>query len=108
MKTLLIASILLFLTPSFAQEEMNWKGLEKGRIELAYPLLTIRGDKGFLGCGYFNVDVCDKTKEACAIVTGVSNHNEMLTATIKQASSMAKELGIQEGMTGKEAIELLR
>ncbi|MCB0271876.1 MAG: YunC family protein [Bdellovibrionales bacterium] len=107
MKKIIFVLILALSLPVFAKmtkEKMNWKGFEKGHIELAYPLLTIRGSKGFLGCGYFNVDACDKTNEACAIVSGVKTHEDMLDAKIKAVSSLAKELGIEVGMTGKQAL----
>ena len=51
-------------------------------------------------------DAC--ADEACAIVTGVNTHNDMLKATIKAVSKDATKLGIEVGMTGAEAIDLLR
>jgi len=53
---------------------MNWSGLSKEHIQLQLPLLIIKGSKGFLACGYVNVETCNKTGEACAIVTGVKTH----------------------------------
>jgi uncharacterized protein YunC (DUF1805 family) len=114
MKTILILLISSFSLVAVAQSStsdhpsMNWQGLDKGHIELGYPLLTIRGAKGFLGCGYINTKACDKTKEACAVVTGVNTHEDMLTAKVKAVSSMAQDLGIEVGMTGQEALSMLR
>jgi len=70
------------------------------------PFVIVKGSLGFLGCGYINVDAC--ADEACAIVSGVNTHNDMLKATIKAVSKDATKLGLKVGMTGAEAIELLR
>lgn len=67
-------------------------------------LLMIQGDKGFLGCGYFDVATADKLGEAVAIVTGVKNYQDMLEAKVVRLSQAAKELGLQEGMSGEEAL----
>ena len=87
---------------------MDWKGLSKEKIELGLPLLIIKGAKGFLACGYINVETCNKTGEACAIVTGVKTHDEMLHAEVKAASAAAERLGVRVGMKGKEALEIFR
>jgi uncharacterized protein YunC (DUF1805 family) len=52
--------------------------------------------------------ILTRADEACAIVSGVDTHNDMLTATIKAVSKDATKLGIKVGMTGAEAMELLR
>ena len=87
---------------------MDWKGLIKEQIQLGLPLLVIKGSKGFLGCGYINVETCNKTGEACAIVTGVKTHDEMLAAEVKAVSSEAEKLGVRVGMKGEEALEFFR
>lgn len=87
---------------------MNWSGIKKEKIDLAYPLLIARGSKGFLACGYINPDICNKTKEACAIVTGVKTHEDMLEKEVVAMSDFAEDMGIQIGMKGKEVLELFR
>lgn len=87
---------------------MNWNNLTKEKIDLKLPLLIIKGSKGFLACGYVNVETCNKTDEACAIVSGVKTHDDMLNTEIKFVSNKAQELGIKEGMASSEAIELMR
>ena len=69
---------------------MDWQGLTKEQIQLQLPLLIIKGSKGFLACGYINVETCNKTGEACAIVTGVKTHDEMLNAEVKAVSAAAR------------------
>ncbi len=87
---------------------MDWKGLSKEHIKLGLPLLIIKGSKGFLGCGYINCETCNKTGEACAIVTGVKTHDEMLNAEVKAVSTEAAKFGVRVGMKGKEALEIFR
>jgi uncharacterized protein YunC (DUF1805 family) len=87
---------------------MDWKGVSKEQIQLGLPLLIIKGAKGFLGCGYINVETCNKTGEACAVVTGVKTHDDMLNAEIKAVSTEAARLGVRLGMKGEEALEIFR
>jgi uncharacterized protein YunC (DUF1805 family) len=69
-------------------------------------LLMIKGQLGFLGCGYFNIDVANKIGEAVALVTGVKSYDDMLKADVFKVSSAGKELGIEEGMKGEEALKI--
>ena len=87
---------------------MDWKGLTKEHIQLGLPLLIVKGSKGFLACGYINVETCNKTGEACAIVTGVKTHDAMLAAEVKAVSHAARQLGVRIGMKGEEALEIFR
>ena len=87
---------------------MEWEGFTKEQIQLGLPLLIIKGSKGFLGCGYINVETCNKTGEACAIVTGVKIHEAMLSAEITAVSQAAEKLGVRIGMMGKEVLEIFR
>lgn len=70
-------------------------------------LLMIKGSLGFLGCGYFNIEVAEKIDEAVALVTGVKSYDDMLEADVFAASSAAENLGVRVGMKGKEALALL-
>ena len=87
---------------------VDWSNLERERIELTAPLLIIKGESGFLACGYINTATCNKTGEACAIVNGVNNHDDMLEATISDVSVAAVALGVRVGMSGADALEILR
>ena len=87
---------------------MDWTGLQRFHADLALPLLFIRGSKGLLVCGYFNIETFDRTGEAGALVRGVNNFDEMLTAEIQSVSAAATALGVEPGMTGQQALERLR
>ena len=87
---------------------MDWQNLSKEHIALKLPLLLIKGSKGFLACGYINAETCNKTSEACAIVSGVKTHDDMLGAEIKAVSVEAEKLGIKVGMSGEQALRIFR
>ena len=106
MKRLLLLTLLTSM-PIFADDNtFDWSGLERSKISLEAPLLIVKGSLGFLGCGYINTDSC--IDEACAIVSGVNTYNDMLKASVKAVSKDATKLGVKVGMTGAEAMELLR
>jgi uncharacterized protein YunC (DUF1805 family) len=70
-----------------------------------YPLLVIRAEKGFLMCGYLNISAAETLGDTAARVKGVSNFEDMLKAQLVEITQMAKNLGIEPGMTGREALE---
>ena len=68
------------------------------------PLLVIRAKKGFVMCGYLNMDVANKLGDVAVRVTGVKSFEDVLNAKAVDVSEAAKMLGITAGMTGKEAL----
>jgi uncharacterized protein YunC (DUF1805 family) len=70
-------------------------------------VLIIQGKTGFLSCAYINIKAANKLNEAVAIVTGVKSAKEMLISKVIGVSERAKEFGLREGLTGKEALLLL-
>ena len=106
MKRLLLLALLASLPVYSDTADFDWTGLDREIISLEAPLLIVKAPKGFIGCGYINVNAC--LDEACATVNEANTHDEMLTATISAVSKDAEKLGIKVGMSGAEAIELLR
>ena len=77
-------------------------------ITLATPntkILVIRARLGILGCGYIALETAAKVGDALAVVSGVSNYEEMLAAPVKAVSPAAEALGIRPGMTGRDALK---
>lgn len=70
-------------------------------------VLIIGADKGFLACGYININVANKVNDICAIVTGVKTPDDMLDAKVVAVSNAAAKLNVIEGMSGKEALVLM-
>lgn len=71
------------------------------------PLILVKADKGYIMCGYLNIEIAEKLGDAAAIVTGVSSVEELFEKTVKAVTSKARNLGIEPGMKGKEALEKL-
>jgi len=71
-------------------------------------ILLIKAAGGFLACGYFDVTVSDRVGDAAAIVTGVKTIEQMLTSPVVRLSARAREAGVKEGMSGREALLMLQ
>jgi len=68
-------------------------------------LVLIVGERGYLACGYWNLETADKFNDCCAIITGVNTVEEMLEKKVVALSKKAKEVGINLGMSGREALQ---
>lgn len=71
------------------------------------PLILIKGDKGFVMCGYLNIEVAEKLGAIAAIVSGVRTFEDVLNADIKSATNIAKEMGLKPGKRVKDVISIL-
>jgi uncharacterized protein YunC (DUF1805 family) len=69
------------------------------------PLLLIIADKGFVMCGFLNVEVAEKLGIAAAMVSGVKTFDDVLNAEVKATTSKAKDLGVDIGMKGADALK---
>jgi uncharacterized protein YunC (DUF1805 family) len=92
------------------QAGFDWNGLQQCSVAgVNKPCLAIVGSKGFAGCAYFNTDACSaKTGDAFAKFTGVSCHDDFLDSKVIDVSTQAGKLGVAVGMSGREALALLR
>lgn len=86
-------------------------GLATG-IALELPntrLLAIYTQRGYIMCGLLNVPELDRLHPERKIVAarciGVREIEDLLDAKIVEATREAQRLGIEEGMSGKEALE---
>ncbi|MEG1980667.1 MAG: DUF1805 domain-containing protein [Victivallaceae bacterium] len=70
-------------------------------------IILITAPRGLLGCGYFKTETADKLNDALAVVSGVKNFDDMLSAKIIALSTAAEKSGITLGMSGREALLLL-
>src|SRR5262249_53821736 len=73
---------------------------------------TILTEAGLVGCGIYDVKTAAGFGQPVAIAGGTPqkplvNPEDLFEAKIVDATPRAKELGIQVGMTGREAVELL-
>lgn len=96
----------MFEIDKFLIDGKAFQGVKSTLPELP-PLLLIKGDKGFVMCGYLNIEVAEKLGAAAAIVSGVKTFEDVLNAEIKAATSKAKKLGVEPGKVVKDVISKL-
>src|SRR5437016_4517720 len=73
---------------------------------------TILTEAGLVGCGIYDVKTAAQFGQAIAIARGTPESplvepEDLLNARIVDATPQAKSLGIQIGMTGGEAVEIM-
>lgn len=69
------------------------------------PLLLITAEKGFVMCGFLNVEAAERTGVSAAMVSAVKTFEDVLIAPVRAMTSKAKDLGVQEGMKGEDALK---
>lgn len=79
------------------------------RVELpdSPPLLLVIANKGFVMCGFLNVDVAERLGVTAAMVSGVKTFDDVLNASVKAVTSKAERFGVKVGMKGIEALKLM-
>ena len=82
-------------------------GLRVELPESPAPLVMIIGQKGFICCGFLNMEAAEKLGTAAAVVSGVKTFNDALNAEVKAATTKAQTLGVKVGVKGKDALRLL-
>jgi uncharacterized protein YunC (DUF1805 family) len=68
------------------------------------PLLLVIAEKGFVMCGFLNIEVAERLGAAAAMVSGVKTFEDILNAEVRAITSKAKSFGVQLGMRGAEAL----
>lgn len=79
-------------------------------VEIRMPnanLVMIIGSRGYLFCGYLNLETAEKLGDAAAVITGVKTIEDMLEAKVVKLTRAARTAGVTEGMTGREALAFL-
>ena len=71
------------------------------------PLVVLKGLKGYVMCGYLNLDAANKLGDIAVRVTGVNNLETVLASTAVGVSEAAREIGITEGQKVSDIIHLL-
>jgi len=75
-------------------------------------LVAVKTDIGMVGCGAFDVSALDSFSYPAARVRpmngpSIASVDDILTGIVKEANRSAMGRGVRNGMTGKEALELL-
>ncbi|MCX8185349.1 MAG: DUF1805 domain-containing protein [Sulfolobales archaeon] len=95
------------------QEIAKLKKLENGVIGMEItlpnspPLVLLIGRRAFVACGYLNIELAEKLGVPCIRVTGVKSVEDVLEKEITEATSKARELGIQLGLKVRDVLSKL-
>lgn len=73
---------------------------------------SILTQRGIVGCGIYDLKTAEEFGQAIAIAKGTPSNplvepEDLLDAKIVGVTALAAELGIFEGMTGREAVECM-
>jgi uncharacterized protein YunC (DUF1805 family) len=79
----------------------------EGEISLGSSLAFIKGGKGFIMCGYLNLETAEKMNNIAAVVTGVKTKtiDDMLNKNIASSTTNAQKIGIVPGISVLKALE---
>jgi uncharacterized protein YunC (DUF1805 family) len=97
----------VFAVISITSVKVDSRNCQGVKVELpdSPPLLLIIAEKGFVMCGFLNVDAAERMGTVAATVSGVKSFDDVLDAQIRAATSKARDLGIEVGMKGTEALK---
>lgn len=84
----------------------TFKGIELDLCDDT-KLLVITGKKGYIMCGYLNINTAQKRNDVACIVTGVKTIEDILNSKIVALTANAQKLGISMDMEVKKVLEIL-
>jgi uncharacterized protein YunC (DUF1805 family) len=87
-------------------DENIFQGL-KVELKNLPPLILIQGEKGFVMCGYLNIQAADSLGATAVIVSGVNSFEDVLDAQIKLSTNKANSLGLKPGKIVRDVIRLI-
>lgn len=89
-------------------------GKGRGIVIPAGPvnLVAVIADQGMVGCGAFDIDALQNFGYPAAKVRpangpSIQTIDDLLAGTIRNVNPAAAALGVREGQTGREALDLL-
>ncbi len=83
-----------------------FKGIELDLCDDS-KLLVITGKKGYIMCGYLNINTAQKRNDVACIVTGVKTIEDMLNSKVVALTAKAQSLGISMDMDVNRVLEIL-
>ena len=70
-------------------------------------LILIKANKGYVMCGYLNMNAANKFGDIAGRVTGVNTFDDVLNASISEFSENAKNMGFINGMKARNFLNEL-
>jgi len=87
--------------------------LKKASIEawclplLEKNLIVLKGAKGYIMCGYLDMQAAEKCNDLAAQIKGVSTIAHALRARLCACTSKARAQGLYEGQAVKDALRVI-
>ncbi|KJE48694.1 MULTISPECIES: YunC family protein [Acidiplasma] len=92
-------------------QEVNIKGKKYEYINVKLgtkaPMVVLKGETGYIMCGYLNIDAANAMGDIAVRVTGVNDINDVLNSKVNSCSQRALELGIKPGDNIMDVIDKL-
>ena len=70
-------------------------------------LVVLRGERGYVMCGYLDLAVANKFKEVAIKVTGVATIADALAASVHSCTLPALKIGIRPGQRVRDALKII-
>ncbi|HII82051.1 MAG TPA: DUF1805 domain-containing protein [Ferroplasma sp.] len=61
------------------------------------PLIILKGENGYIMCGYLNIEAANSLGDVAVRVSGVNDINDVLNTKVNACTENAKKLGINTG-----------
>jgi uncharacterized protein YunC (DUF1805 family) len=87
----------------FIVNEKKYYGFE-GELFSGSNLVFIKGNNGFIMCGYLNLETAERMGNIAAVATGVKTIDDMLKKNIVSSTTHAQKVGIKPGMSVLEVL----
>ncbi|MFP3318440.1 MAG: DUF1805 domain-containing protein [Thermoplasmata archaeon] len=91
-------------------EQINLKGETALGIKVEMnnaPLILIKVRKGFIMCGYLNIEAASSLGDIAGRIRGVKDFKDLLDGKVVEVTEGARKLGLMPGITGREFLERL-
>ncbi|MFA5117632.1 MAG: DUF1805 domain-containing protein [Candidatus Omnitrophota bacterium] len=70
-------------------------------------LILLKGSRGYIMCGYLNLNAARRFREVAVKVTGIKTIDDALKASVHSCSPAAAKLGIRKGQLVKEVLKII-
>jgi len=70
-------------------------------------LIVLRGSRGYIMCGYLNLEAAEKFNDVAVKITGVSTIDDALKANVVSCTKTAKDLGIAVGQPIQDVLRII-
>lgn len=70
-------------------------------------LIVLKGTKGYVMCGYLNLNAAKKFKDVAVKITGVATIEQAYKACVSCCTPAARGLGIYKGQPIKEVLKII-